>query len=95
MKKVLYFILIAAELFVGSLLMIALCNSYLYIPVAVAVAAVLALLIWQLIRYFKVDDPAAMGKMLRNISLIMLIPIAVFFVTYVVIAILFIFAFSN
>lgn len=94
MKKILYFVLIIAELFVGSVLMISLCNSSLYIPSAVSVAAVVGLLIWQIVRYVKTAELAVKRKLLRNIALIMLIPIAVFFLTYVVVAIAFIVAFA-
>ena len=94
MKKVLYFVLLIAELFVDSVLMISLFDSSLYIPLAVSVVAVVGLLIWQLVRYVKVAELAVKRKLLRNIALIMLIPIAVFFVTYVVIAIAFIIAFA-
>jgi hypothetical protein len=48
-KKLLYFILIAAELFVGVLLMSSLWMSGLYIPIAIAAVALVALLIWQLV----------------------------------------------
>ena len=95
MKKVLYFVLLIAELFIDLLFMISLWDSSLYIPIAVSVAAVLGLLIWQLVRYFKITDLAVKRKILCNIALIMLVPIAVFVVTYVVIAALFIFTFSN
>ena len=94
MKKVLYFVLLIAELFVDSVLMISLFDSSLYIPLAVSVVAVVGLLVWQLVRYVKVAELAVKRKLLRNIALIMLIPIAVFFVTYVVIAIAFIIAFA-
>ena len=94
MKKILYFVLIIAELSVGSVLMISLCNSSLYIPSAVSVAAVVGLLIWQIVRYVKTAELAVKRKLLRNIALIMLIPIAVFFLTYVVVAIAFIVAFA-
>ena len=94
MKKVLYFVLLIAELFVGSVLMISLFDSSLYIPLAVSVVAVVGLLVWQLVRYVKVAELAVKRKLWRNIALIMLIPIAVFFVTYVVIAIAFIIAFA-
>ena len=94
MKKILYFVLLIAELFVGSVLMISLYDSSMYIPPAVSVAAVVGLLIWQLVWYFKTNDPATKRKNFRNIALIMLIPIAVFAVTYVVVAIAFIIAFS-
>ena len=93
MKKLLYCILLIAELFVGSLLMISLWDALFYISIAVS-AIVVGLLIWHLAWYFKTDNPATKRTVLRNIALIMLIPIAVFFVTYVVVAIAFIFAFA-
>ena len=94
MKKILYFALLIAELFVDSALMISLWDSSLYIPLAVSVGAVVGLLIWQLVLYVKAAELAAKKKILRNIALIMLIPIAVFFITYVVVAIAFIIAFA-
>ena len=94
MKKILYFVLLIAELFVDTVLMISLWDSSLYIPLAVSVGAVAGLLIWQLVLYIKVAELAAKRKILRNIALIMLIPIAVFFITYVVVAIAFIIAFA-
>lgn len=93
MKRLFYFILLIAELFVGSLLMISLWNTLFYIPIAVSVI-VIGLLIWQLVWYLKTNDLATKRRIFRNIALIMLIPIAVFVVTYVVIAIAFIFAFA-
>ena len=94
MKKISYFALLIAELFVGTLLMISLWQSSLYILVAASAAAVIGLSIWQLVRYFKVADPIAKKKALRNIAFAMLIPFAVFLVTYVVIAIAFVIAFA-
>ncbi len=93
MKRLLYFILLIAELFVGSLLMISVWDALFYIPIAV-LAVVVGLLIWQIVWYFKTNNPATKRKILRNIALIMLIPIAAFVVTYVVIAIAFIIGFS-
>lgn len=92
MKKILYVILLLVELFVGSLLMISLWDAMFYIPIAVSVIVV-GLLIWQLIRYFKVADIALKRKILFNVAVVMLIPIAVFFATYVVIATMFVIAF--
>lgn len=92
MKRLLYFILLIAELFVGSLLMISLWDALFYIPIAVS-AIVAGLLIWQLVWYFKANDPKTKRKILRNIALIMLTPIAVFVTTYIVVAIAFIIAF--
>lgn len=94
MKKILYCVLLAVELFVDSVLMISLWDSSLYIPLAVSVAAVVGLLIWQLVRYVKVAELAVKRTLLLYIALIMLIPIAVFFITYVFVAIVFIFAFA-
>ena len=94
-KKLLYFILIAAELFVGALLMSSLWMSGLYIPIAIAAVAVVALLIWQLVLLSGRTDAAARIKILCNVACVMLIPIAVFFITYVVIAIAFIIAFAS
>ena len=93
MKRLLYFILLIAELFVGSLLMITVWDALFYIPIAVLVIVV-GLLIWQIVWYFKNNNPATKRKILRNIALIMLIPIAAFVVTYVVIAIAFIIGFN-
>jgi hypothetical protein len=92
MKKIFYFILLTAELFVSLMLMISLWDVLFYIPIAVSLI-VAGLLIWQLVRYFKTNDPATKRKALRNIAFIMLIPIAAFVVTYVVTAIAFIIAF--
>ena len=94
MKKILYFALLIAELFIGSLLMLSLWDSSLYIPVAVSVAAVVGLLIWQLVRYIRATDPAVKKKIQLHAALFALIPIAVFFITYVVVVIAFIFAFA-
>ena len=93
MKKVLYFILLIAELFVGSLFMISLWGSSLYIPIAIAVAALVGLSIWQLVRYVKTTDVAVKRKILFNLVLIMLIPSAVFWITYIVIAVALVIAF--
>ena len=94
MTKILYFILLAAETLLGIPFMISLWDSSLYIPIALSVGAVVGLLIWQLVMYTKITDATVKKKIFRNIALIMLIPIAVFFITYVVVAIAFIIAFA-
>ena len=81
MKRILYFALLIAELFVGSLLMISLWDSSLYIPVAVSAAAVVGLLIWQLVRYVRATDLETKKKILINIALFALVPVGVFFIT--------------
>ena len=95
MKKVLYFILLAAELFVDVLFMMALANSSLYIPIAVAIVATLVALIWLIILFAKAEDKKAKRKFMLGIALSMLIPLIVFAITYVVVAAMFVIAFSN
>ena len=95
MKKVLYFILLAAELFVDVLFMMALANSSLYIPIAIAIVATLAMLIWLIILFAKAEDKKAKRKFMLGIALSMLIPLIVFATTYVVVAVLFVIGFSN
>ena len=95
MKKVLYFILLASELFVDVLFMMALANSSLYIPIVIAVVATLVALIWLIILFAKAEDKKAKRKFILGIALSMLIPLIVFFVTFVVVAIAFVIGFSN
>ena len=95
MKKVLYFILLAAELFVDVLFMMALANSSLYIPIAIAIVATLVALIWLIILFAKAEDKKAKRKLMLGITLSMLIPLIVFAITYVVVAAMFVIAFSN
>jgi hypothetical protein len=95
MKKVLYFILLAAELFVDVLFMMALANSSLYIPIAIAIVATLVALIWLIILFAKAEDKKAKRKFMLGIALSMLIPLIVFAITYVVVAAMFVIAFSN
>jgi hypothetical protein len=95
MKKILYFILLAAELFVDVLFMMALANSSLYIPIAIAIVATLVALIWLIILFAKAEDKKAKRKFMLGIALSMLIPLIVFAITYVVIAVMFIISFSN
>ena len=95
MKKVLYFILLASELFVDVLFMMALANSSLYIPIAIAIVATLAALIWLIILFAKAEDKKTRIKIMLGIALSMLIPLIVFAITFVVVAAMFIIAFSN
>ena len=95
MKRILYFILIAADLFVDVLFMMALWNSSLYIPIAIAVVATLAMLTWLIILFIKAEDKMAKQKIMLGIALSMLIPLIVFAITFVVVAVMFIIAFSN
>lgn len=96
MKKLLHFlylILIGAELFVGTLLMISLWDSNLYIPVAIAVASLVGMLIWHIILFAKAKTSLARWKIRWNIAFISLIPSVIFAVVFVVVAVAFIIAF--
>ena len=95
MKKVLYFILLAAELFVDVLFMMALANSSLYLPIAIAIVATLVALIWLILLFAKAEDKKAKRKFMFGIALSMLIPLIVFAITFVVVAVLFVIGFSN
>ena len=95
MKKILCFIMLAAELFVDVLFMMALWNSSLYIPIAIAVVATLAMLIRLIILFTKANDEKAKRKIMFKIALSMLIPLIVFAITFVVVGVAFIIAFSN
>lgn len=94
MRKILYFILLAAELFVGVVLMMSLWDSSMYIPVVITVVALAVLLTWQIVLLAKATDIAVKRKIMLGIALSMLIPIAVFVIAYIFVAIVFIIAFA-
>ena len=81
MKKVLYVILLLAELAVGALLLSAAWNGIGRIPCVIAIALWAALLVWQIVALKKNTDEAKVHKIKRNIALIMLIPSATYVVT--------------
>ena len=93
LKRLLYFALLAAELFVGALLMSSLWMSMLYIPIAVAAVALVAMLSWQAVMLTRASGYEAKRRTLFNIALIMLIPVAVFMATYFCIAVAMVIAF--
>ena len=95
MTKILYFILLAAETLLGIPFMISLWDSNLYLPLASAVVSVVALLTWQIVMLTKTTDVALKRKIRWRIALIMLIPIAVFAVTYFILGIAFAIAFIS
>ena len=92
MKKMLYCILLAAVLFVDVTLMMSFWNSSLYIPIAIAVIPTVALVSWRTVLLVRAYDIAVKKRSMLIIALSMLIPIAVFFATYVVLAIAFVIA---
>jgi hypothetical protein len=83
MKRILYFILLIAELVVGFLLMSLVWRTTLYIPCVIVAAVWAALMAWQIVSLSKAKDAAAQKKILRNIVFVMLIPTAVFIVLFV------------
>ena len=90
MKRVLYFVMLIAELAVGFFLMSLVWRTTLYIPCIVVAAVWAALMAWQIVSLSKANDAAAQKKILRNIALVMLIPTA----TFVVLLIWFIVGFT-
>lgn len=92
MKKMLYCILLAAVLFVDVTLMMSFWNSSLYIPIAIAVIPTVALVSWRTLLLVRAYDIEVKKRSMLIIALSMLIPIAVFFATYVVLAIAFVIA---
>ena len=80
MKKVLYFILLAAELALGAVCMNIIWNATLQLPCVIVAIVCAALLVWQVIKLVKATDDAAKRKAKRNIALVLLIPTIVFVV---------------
>ena len=74
MKKVLYIILLLAELAFGALLMSAAWNSIGWLPCVITIVLWAVLLVWQIVVLKKNTDEAKARKIKRNIALIMLIP---------------------
>ena len=70
MKKILYFVLLFAELIAGYILMSLAWNNIGAVPCIITIAVTAALLIWQGVTVKK-----SKGKAKRNIALILLIPI--------------------
>lgn len=94
MKRILYFVLLIAELFVGTLFMISLLENGLYIPIAIVIVAMAVLLTWQIRKLLKTTDSEMKRKIRVRIALIMLIPSAVFVITYILVGIALVIAFS-
>ena len=83
MKKVLYIILLLAELLFDFILM-SLVWTNVSVSVCIVTAVVCAaLIIWQGIMLAMATDAAVKRKLMRNIALIMLIPVAVFIIMFI------------
>lgn len=83
MKKILYVILLIAELLFDFILM-SLVWTNVSATVSIVTAVVCAaLIIWQGIMLAMATDAVAKRKFMRNIALIMLIPVVVFIIMFV------------
>lgn len=79
-KRVLYILLLLAELVLDTLLMSVLWSITLVIPVLAIMAVSTGLLVWQIIALVRAADPNKKRKKKRNIALILLLPIAIFLI---------------
>ena len=94
MKKILYFILLAVELFFDVIMSLSLLGQNLGIVCIVVVALTAALIAWQVVRFVKSYDPAVKSRALLLIALFGILPAVAGVLAYVVIAIVLIFAFA-
>ena len=83
MKKVLYIILLLAELALGFLLMSQAWDGLGWLPCVITIAVWAGLLAWQIVMLKKNGDAAKAWKIKLNIALIMLIPSAMYVVMVV------------
>lgn len=88
MNTILYLLLLGFEAFIDVLFMMGLAESVFYVPIAVAVV-VAALLVWQIVMLTKASTPLLKKKAMRNIALVMAVPVVAYFITYIVIAVAF------
>lgn len=84
MKKVLYAILVFAELLLGLAALSVLWNNTSYIAVAVIAAIWAVLLVWVLLKLKKADDAAIKRKLYRRLALVMASPVMIFIVLVIV-----------
>jgi hypothetical protein len=82
-KRVLYILLLLAELVLDTLLMSVLWSITLVIPVLAIMAVSTGLLVWQIIALVRAADPNKKRKKKRNIALILLLPIAIFLILFI------------
>ena len=93
MKKILYFILLAVELFFDVIMSLSLIEQSFGIVCIVVVALTAALIAWQVVRFVKSYDPTVKSRALLLIALFGILPAVAGVLAYVVIAIVLIFAF--
>ena len=93
MKKIIYLAVLALELFFSAIFTVALLSNNLYITTAIVALVVLGLLIWQIVRIAKAKTSNERWAVLYHIALILLIPIVVYIISMIVVAITLIIAF--
>ena len=94
MKRILYFLLTGAELFIGTLLLMSLWSSNMTITCTLTVALTVGLSVWQIVRLTRTEDTGAKRKILCNIALILLLPVVAFIAVFLYVVIGLIIAFS-
>lgn len=82
-KRVLYILLLLAELVLDTLLMSVLWSITLVTLVLAIMAVSTGLLVWQIIALVRAADPNKKRKKKRNIALILLLPIAIFLILFI------------
>ena len=82
-KRVLYILLLLAELALDTLLMSVLWSITLIIPALAIMAITTGLLVWQFVVLVCAADAGRKRKKMRNIALILLIPTAIFLVFFI------------
>jgi hypothetical protein len=93
-KKIQYFMLLAVELFIGTLLLMSLWSNNMVITCGITIALTVGLAVWQIVRLIRAKDEAVKKKSRRNIALILLLPIAAFGAVFLYVVIGLIIAFA-
>ena len=83
MRKILYIILLLAELVIDALLMNLAWMNTMEIPCIITIVVWAALMVWQGIMLMKAQSSVSKGKLMRNIALVMLLPIISFIIMLV------------
>ena len=89
-----YLILLAAELFIGTLLLMSLWSNNMVITCGITIALTVGLAVWQIVRLLRAKDEAVKKKSRRNIALILLLPIVAFIAVFLYVVIGLIIAFA-
>jgi hypothetical protein len=83
MKKVFYIILLIAELFIDAILMNLAWNNTFELASVITSIVCAALVIWQIVMLVIKKDSATRKKIMRNIALVMLLPVVAFIIMFI------------